>query len=96
MRILLVAPMFPPQRGVAPLRTYSFAAGWANAGHDVTVLTTEKRPDQTGLSVLAVGFQVIELPYRGPWPLEFLRRFSRSPAPAGLSTFGRPSLRIGL
>ena len=29
MRILLVAPMFPPQRGVAPLRTYSFADCWA-------------------------------------------------------------------
>ena len=49
MRILLVAPMFPPHRGVASLRTYSFAATWAAAGHDVTVLTTPKRPDQLGL-----------------------------------------------
>jgi glycosyltransferase involved in cell wall biosynthesis len=77
MRILLVAPMFPPQRGVAPLRTHSFAATWADAGHAVTVLTTEKRPDQVGLTLPVVGFDVVELPYRGPWPLELLRRVDR-------------------
>jgi glycosyltransferase involved in cell wall biosynthesis len=77
MRILLVAPMFPPQRGVAPLRTHSFAATWAAAGHAVTVLTTEKRADQVGLTVPAAGFGVVEIPYRGPWPLELLRRLSR-------------------
>jgi len=69
--------MFPPQRGVAPLRTYSFATAWAAAGHSVTVLTTEKRSDQTGLPLCTVGFEVVELPYRGPWPLELLRRHSR-------------------
>jgi glycosyltransferase involved in cell wall biosynthesis len=80
MRILLVAPMFPPQRGVAPLRTYSFAAAWAAAGHAVTVLTTEKRADQVGLPTPATGFEVVEIPYRGPWPLEALRRLSRNRA----------------
>src|SRR5205814_6450867 len=72
MRILLVAPMFPPQRGVAPLRTHSFAATWAAEGHAVTVLTTRKRPDQVGLTLLVRGFEVVELPYRGPWPLELM------------------------
>ena len=78
MRILLVAPMFPPQRGVAPLRTYSLAATWAAAGHAVTVLTTQKRADQVGLAVPVTGFEVIEIPYRGPWPLELVRRLSRN------------------
>jgi glycosyltransferase involved in cell wall biosynthesis len=82
MRILLVAPMFPPQRGVAPLRTHSFASAWAAAGHAVTVLTTQKRADQVGLSLPVGGFEVVELPYRGPWPLELLRRLDR-PAPVG-------------
>jgi glycosyltransferase involved in cell wall biosynthesis len=78
MRILLVAPMFPPQRGVAPLRTYSFAAAWGAAGHAVTVLTTAKRADQVGLPRPATNFEVVELPYRGAWPLELLRGLSRS------------------
>jgi glycosyltransferase involved in cell wall biosynthesis len=77
MRILLVAPMFPPQRGVAPLRTHSFAAVWAKAGHDITVLTTEKRSDQVGLKLSTDGFQVFELPFQAPWPLELIRRLSR-------------------
>ena len=79
MRILLVAPMFPPQLGVAPLRTHSFAAAWAEAGHAVTVLTTRKRPDQVGLSLPVAGFEVVELPYRGAWLLEALRRLDRRP-----------------
>jgi glycosyltransferase involved in cell wall biosynthesis len=84
MRILLVAPMFPPQRGVAPLRTHSFAATWTEAGNAVTVLTTEKRPDQVGLNLPVNNFAVVELPYRGPWPLELLRRLDRSePAAVG-------------
>src|SRR5450432_1190521 len=80
MKILLVAPMFPPQRGVAPLRTHSFASEWAKAGHAVTVLTTLKRPDQVGLNLPVGGFEVVELPYLGPWPLEVMRRLSKSDA----------------
>src|SRR5262245_13934317 len=83
MRILLVAPMFPPQRGVAPLRTHSFAATWAAEGHAVTVLTTLKRPDQVGLSLPNNGFEVVELPYRGPWLLELLRRLDRPETAVG-------------
>jgi glycosyltransferase involved in cell wall biosynthesis len=90
MRILLVAPMFPPQRGVAPLRTHSFAATWVAEGHAVTVLTTQKRPDQVGLSLPMTGFEVVELPYRGPWPLELLRRTDRGGRPPSLPDSPRP------
>jgi glycosyltransferase involved in cell wall biosynthesis len=95
MRILLVAPMFPPQRGVAPLRTHSFATVWAKAGHDVTVLTTEKRSDQVGLKLLTDGFQVVELPYRAQWPFELVRRLSREGL-AEANAAPRPSIRSRL
>ncbi|HEX3150226.1 MAG TPA: glycosyltransferase [Gemmataceae bacterium] len=91
MKILLVAPMFPPQRGVAPLRTHSFAMEWARAGHAVTVLTTQKRADQVGLNMPAAGFEVVELAYLGAWPLELLRRSSRPEPEAGArATVGAP------
>src|SRR5262245_52843225 len=93
MRILLVAPMFPPQRGVAPLRTHSFAAVWAKAGHNVTVLTTEKRLDQVGLKLSTDGFHVVELPFRAPWSLELVRRLSRERSVEG---FKRSSARSRL
>jgi glycosyltransferase involved in cell wall biosynthesis len=83
MRILLVAPFFPPQRAVASLRTHSFAKAWSEAGHDVTVLTTRKRPDQVGLDVPISGFRVVEIDYHLPWILERLRageRTSRVPS----------------
>lgn len=91
MKILLVAPFFPPQQAVASLRTYSFARSWADAGQAVTVLTTDKRPDQLGLTRSFDGFEVVELPYREPWYLEMLRRAGR---PSGNSTVAtRPSLK---
>jgi glycosyltransferase involved in cell wall biosynthesis len=92
VKILLVAPFFPPQQAVASLRTYSFARSWADAGHAVTVLTTKKRPGQHGLTRSFDGFEVVELPYRGPWYLEMLRRADR---PSGSSTVpARPSLKF--
>lgn len=93
MRILLVAPMFPPQRGVAPLRTHSFAKSWAAAGHAVTVLTTEKRPDQVGLKLSNDGFEVVELPYRGTWPLEVLRQTSRPESGPATAANNRLSIK---
>jgi len=95
MRILLVAPMFPPQRGVAPLRTHSFATVWASEGHDVTVLTTEKRLDQVGLKLSTDGFQVVELPYRAQWPLELVRRLNRERSPEAFAA-ASPSMRSRL
>lgn len=78
MRILLVAPFFPPHRAVASLRTHSFAETWAAAGHDVTVLTTVKRDDQVGLSLPTTGFRVVEIPYKAPRILERMRAGERS------------------
>ena len=93
MKLLLIAPVFPPQRSVASLRTHAFATAWAAAGHEVTVLSTKKRPDQTGLDLPARGFQVVELDYAGPRLFEWLRRRSRSGPPAGAaSSLARPRL----
>jgi glycosyltransferase involved in cell wall biosynthesis len=85
--------MFPPQRGVAPLRTHSLAANWAAAGHAVTVLTTQKRPDQVGLQLPVSGFEVVELSYRGPWPLELLRLLGR---PGTVEQASNLSGRVGI
>jgi hypothetical protein len=74
MRILIVSPYFPPQAAVASLRAHSFATAWTSAGHDVSVLTTVKRPDQEGWAMEVRGFHVEEIAYRSPWVLEPLRR----------------------
>ena len=73
MRILLIAPFFPPHRAVASLRTHSFAKVWAAAGHDVTVLTTIKRVEQSDLHLPTTGFRVEEVSYRVPRFLERVR-----------------------
>ena len=41
MRILIVAAYFPPRNLIASYRPYSWAKYWAEAGHDVTVITAE-------------------------------------------------------
>jgi len=74
MRILLVSPYFPPQNAGASRRVHAFAATWASRGHEVTVLTTVKRPDQRGLEVDCRGFDVVEVPYHVPRALDALRR----------------------
>lgn len=74
MQLLLVSPYFPPQQAVASHRAHSFASHWAEAGVDVTVLTTAKRADQQGLDLPREGFDVVEVPYQGPHYLEWLRR----------------------
>lgn len=78
MRILLVASFFPPQHAVASLRTHSFARAWSAVGHDVTVLTTAKRDDQRGMPRPADGFEVVEIPYRGLGPVEWIRGTRRT------------------
>jgi glycosyltransferase involved in cell wall biosynthesis len=80
MRILLVSPYFPPQHATASLRIYSFARSWAQAGCDVTVLTTVKRPDQRGLSLRTPGIRLAEIDYRPPAFLERLRSAHKAPA----------------
>lgn len=67
MRVLIVSPLYPPRLRVGALRTFSFARGFADAGHEVSVLTTAKRPDQGGLDVHDPRVRVVELPWRcGP------------------------------
>lgn len=73
MKILLIAPFFPPHRAVASLRTYSFAKVWSAAGHDVTVLTTIKRVEQSDLHLPTTGFRVEEVSYNVPRFLERVR-----------------------
>ena len=79
MRVLLITPYFPPQPAVASLRTYAFARAFADAGDDVAVLTTAKRPDQTGWPADAAGLEVIEIPYAAHPFAERARRLSRRP-----------------
>ena len=86
MRILIVSPYFPPQAAVASLRVHSFASAWAEAGADVTVLTTVKRADQSAWPIPAQGFRVAEIPFRPPRILEPARRAYKSDqakAPSG-------------
>jgi glycosyltransferase involved in cell wall biosynthesis len=78
MRILLVSPYFPPQNAVASLRTHGFARAWADAGHEVTVLTTAKRFDQRGLDRHVDGLEVTEIGFRVPGFLERMRAVEKS------------------
>ena len=78
MRLLLISPYFPPQQAVASLRVHAFAHHWAEAGVEVTVLTTAKREDQRGLDLPREGFDVVELPFRGSHIAEWLRRKHKS------------------
>jgi glycosyltransferase involved in cell wall biosynthesis len=70
MRILLVTSYFPPQNSAGSTRTYAFARFWSKASHQVTVLTTVKRPDQRGFEASFDGFEVAAIPYSIP---RFLR-----------------------
>jgi glycosyltransferase involved in cell wall biosynthesis len=100
MRILLISPCFPPLHAVASLRTYGFARAWVRTGCQVTVLTTTKRPDQSGLRLPLDGIEVVEVAFRVPELLEKLRsRHKKSDAtmppnsnPVALSRPSRPSL----
>ncbi|MCA9296506.1 MAG: hypothetical protein KC983_08310, partial [Phycisphaerales bacterium] len=78
MRILLVSPYFPPLNAVAARRTYSFARTWSDAGHRVTVLTTQKRDDQRTLPRNVDGICVQEIAFRVPAPLHQMRRWGRT------------------
>jgi glycosyltransferase involved in cell wall biosynthesis len=62
MRLLIVSTYFPPQNSIASLRPYSWAKWWSRMGHDVTVLTTPKRPHPDDLRLSHVGFRVVKLP----------------------------------
>lgn len=77
MRLLLISTFFPPQHAVASLRAASFATSLAAAGHDVTVLTTAKRPDQAGLDLPVDGCSVVEIPSKNGPVRKLLRRLGQ-------------------
>ncbi|MBX3423661.1 MAG: glycosyltransferase [Pirellulaceae bacterium] len=67
MKILLVAAYFPPLNRMASSRPASWAVHLAQAGHQVTVLTSKKHPYHGPLTLplpeLPEGTEVIELDY---------------------------------
>ncbi len=67
MRILLISNFFPPVQNTACNRIVSFLRNWADAGHSVTILTTEKTPAADGRlgSPLHLDkpFPLLEIPY---------------------------------
>jgi hypothetical protein len=73
MRILIIAHYFPPKNSVASLRPYSWAQFWAQSGHDVTVLTTEKVEAPEDLKIDHSRFRVLTL----PWIPKFLQRLQQ-------------------
>lgn len=59
LKILIVSPFFPPLNSIASMRPHSWAKHWTFAGHDVTVLTTEKWPQPTDSPLPNNGFRII-------------------------------------
>lgn len=82
MRLLIVSPHFPPQPSVAAQRVHALAVEAASSGHDVTVLTTSKRADQTSRPLMSPGVKIVEVQYRAWWPFERLRELDRPGAGA--------------
>lgn len=79
MRVLIVSPYFPPLLSVGSLRAWSFATGFADAGHEVHVLTTTKRADQHGLEVADDRLQIHEIAARGRPLLDHVRKSHARP-----------------
>lgn len=73
MKILIVTAYFPPQNSIASLRPYSWAKWWSKAGHDVTVLTTEKAVEPNSLKLDCSFFKVIEVPVYVPFRRSWYR-----------------------
>ncbi|MBI4754381.1 MAG: glycosyltransferase [Betaproteobacteria bacterium] len=67
MRILLLTHYFPPLNSIASHRPYGWARAWAELGHDVHVLTTEKYAfdGPLGLNLPCDGITVHTVPYLG-------------------------------
>lgn len=63
MKILIITHYFPPFNSIASLRPYSWAKYWTLAGHDVTVLTTQKNTELANeLHLSNPGYRVVEVP----------------------------------
>jgi len=77
MRILLVSTAFPPENSPGASRAHSFAKYWAEAGQEVTVLTTPK-PESSGLALPTTGFRVLPVGHARPGAESFVRAISPS------------------
>jgi len=73
MRLLLVSPYFPPQRGAASVRVWSFAHQALQAGIHTTVLTATKHPDQIESWTESLDADIHEIEFAVPKPLKRLR-----------------------
>lgn len=62
MKILIITHYFPPKNSIASLRPYSWSKYWTLAGHEVTVLTTQKGKTDVDLNLPNQGFEVMEIP----------------------------------
>lgn len=62
MKILIVSTHFPPLNSIASLRPYTWAKYWSELGHEVTVLTTDRKDLDAGLKLDCSGFKVISAP----------------------------------
>lgn len=73
MRLLIVSPYFPPQRGAASVRLWSFAQQAVATGFETDVLTITKEPDQIGEWSELFGGSVHEINPKTPQYLKRLR-----------------------
>jgi hypothetical protein len=63
VKILIISKYFPPENAIASLRPYSWAEYWSRDGHDITVLTTLRSPQNNDLNLDCSSFNVIRIPY---------------------------------
>jgi glycosyltransferase involved in cell wall biosynthesis len=82
MRILFITHCFPPLAVTASHRSYGWARAWADAGHDVHVVTPEKYAfdGEPNLDLPCDGITIHEARYAGRF---IARRAAADGAPAG-------------
>jgi glycosyltransferase involved in cell wall biosynthesis len=85
MRILFVTHCFPPLAVTASQRSYGWARAWADAGHDVHVVTPEKYAfdGDLGLDLPRAGVTVHEVRYAGRFIARPAARIGPAAAAAG-------------
>ncbi|MBO6514107.1 MAG: glycosyltransferase [Phycisphaerales bacterium] len=89
MRLLIVSPYFPPQRGAASVRLWSIAQQAVSAGHETEVLTITKEPDQIGDWSESFDGSVYEIQPQTPGYLNKLRAQDlRQRTPSGTNGSG--------
>lgn len=83
MKILIVAPFFPPANSIGALRPYSWAKYWSMNGCDVTVITTKQYNDKWNTLMLdCSGFNIVSLD-NSTRKLQYIKDFTKK-------VFGKP------